>query len=112
MDNKMNVLVVEDSSSWVELLKGFFLFEGHDLTVVSSVQKAKEAMKQAEFDCFIVDADLKTMADGWEFARMLESQLHQVAILTGSGIPVFRKGGFDTKAFQQFIQESVFQSQD
>jgi len=66
------ILVVEPDKETGQQYRHVFRHEGYDLEVVSSVSEAVKRLKNARFDCIIVDVDLPDMA-GYDAVSVFKS---------------------------------------
>lgn len=90
-----NILVVDDESDMLDIMKHMLEAQGHHVTTVSSGKECLEKVKALAPDILILDIRMPEM-DGWETLKELKARnvtdKSKVIILTvekGPGIEIF-----------------------
>lgn len=125
------ILIVEDFADWRELLGGLLQREGHQVEAVTTLQEAREYMRQTKdlhlaiLDIRLVETD-ETNEDGMRLLAEIQ-QSHaftKMIMITGHGtmetqrkafrefhaFDFFRKEQFDSEEFRQAVREAVEQA--
>lgn len=116
-ESNTSVLVVDDETELLEVLKDFFEGSRHDLVLCSTGEEAIEQLRERRFDVVLTDINLPGV-DGLEVlrrAKELDSNA-SVILITGNAnvfnaVEALRKGAFDyiTKPFNLFDLEKVIE---
>lgn len=83
----MNILIVDDEAHIRENLGNELIEEGHDVSLSSNIEEAKEQISSCEFDCAIIDMklDFTSMHGGLDifiFAKEIQPNMRTI-ILSG-----------------------------
>ncbi len=69
----IHILVIDDNPVQRELMQRLLRYSGHLVTTAASVQAAREAAANSEFDLVISDIELPD-GNGWDLMRELRSR--------------------------------------
>jgi signal transduction histidine kinase/DNA-binding response OmpR family regulator len=114
---KTSVLVVDDETELLEVLKDFFELTTYDLVLASTGEDAIAHLKERTFDVVLTDINLPGV-DGLEVLRSAKELDPEVSVILITGnasvfnaVEALRKGAFDyiTKPFDLFDLEKVIQ---
>ena len=78
-DQRVRVLVVEDSEDQAGLLRRYFEKAGCHVTIVESAEDAIDAYGRERHDLAVIDLQLPGM-DGWQLAARLKADRPECAI--------------------------------
>jgi signal transduction histidine kinase/DNA-binding response OmpR family regulator len=116
-ERKINVLVVDDETELLEVLKDFFETAAYNLDLCSTGEEAIAHLREKVYDVVVTDINLPGV-DGLEVLRLAKELDENVSVILITGnatvfnaIEALRKGAFDylTKPFDLFDLEKVVQ---
>ena len=84
MMNIMKILVVDDEDIVLESCQAVFELEGFEVVLVSSADKALEAMKKENFALLLIDVKMPKK-DGMYLMRKVKGQWPDIPIIAMSG---------------------------
>ncbi len=100
MENKIQLLIVDDEIDFLDTIANRMEMRGFDVTKASSGQEALDAVKQKKFDIALLDLKMPGL-DGFEVLKILskEHKYIEVIILTAHGSI---EAAFDTSKLGAF----------
>ncbi len=95
------VLLLEDSSFFRHLVKGYLEADGYKVTAAENGKVGLELMNETEFDLIVSDLDMPVI-DGWEFLKRVREGVQQ------QDIPAIALTALDSASDRERATESGF----
>ena len=105
-DPKPKLLIVEDDISSQQYYS-FILSDLYDLTIVATVEKARQALREAEFNLTIIDISLPGEEDGIDLIKFLVNEHPQklpAIAITAHAFPQNREQALTAGAVEFFTK--------
>jgi DNA-binding response OmpR family regulator len=104
----MHILYLEDNVNDAKLVKRYVDTTGHTLSLVTTLNAAREAVEQHTFDLILVDVMLGTQRGGAEFVQELRRHKYAIpvvgvtALISAQDMALYHQIGFDTVLAKPF----------
>lgn len=83
MEQKLTILLVEDETTYAQLIELFLLDYGHQIHTVYSITDARHLL-QHQFDLLIADVNLPD-GDGIDFAQLARAKWPELSVIFITG---------------------------